>query len=276
VQAARTTMRKLIIILTIMFSCQISLGQNKAEQTFQKAIKEGISTAPDFVVLTVRIPNTRQSKEIITDVTSLFEAYRIEHQMRDYDIISEHLLKNAETRVFEFRTKEALKRLNFDNYELKSADKIEKIVSKENIIDSLPKITQQRKWISDKFYEYSDKREGLLEEIKDSIQSNRELTIVEKRILSDLTDQYYDCHYNQYAEISEQGKALMKIWNSKIKPYKHEYKKHTDELERLENKFFREYHARYGLNFCHIVFKYGAIFNSNCENGMLEFNQVIN
>lgn len=269
-------MKKVIIILTLILSCQDSFGQNKTEQTFQKVIKEGFSTAPDFVVLTVRNLNTGQIKEIITDVTSLFESCRIELQIQDYDKISEYLLNNAETRVFEFKTKEALERLNFDKYELKSADKIEKIISQENIIDSLSKITQQRELISEIFYEYSDQREKILKGIKDSIQANREVTIEEKRILSDLTDQYYDYHYNEYAEISEQGKALMKIWNSKIRPYKNKYKKYTDELERLENKFFRNHYSKYGLSFCHIIFKYGIIFNSNCENGMLEFNGVIN
>jgi hypothetical protein len=268
-------MKRLTIILTLIFFCQVSFGQNKAEKTFQKVIKEGFSTAPDFVVLTVKNSNTGQIKEIITDVTSLFEACRIEQQIQDYDKISEFLIKNAEARVFEFRTKEALERLNFDNYEMKSADKIEKLISKENIIDSLPKITKQRELISEKFYEYSDQREEILEEIKDSIQNKRALTNEELKILSDLTDQYYDYHYNEYAEISNQGKALMKIWNSKIKPYKMEYKKHTDELDRLENKFFRKHYAKYGLNFCHILFKYGVIFNSNCENGMMEFNQVL-
>jgi hypothetical protein len=269
-------MKKLLIILTLIFSCQVTFGQNKAEQTFRKVIKDGFSTAPDFVVLTVKNPITGQIKEIITDVTSLFEAYRIEYKLQYYDKISEYLLKNSGTRVFEFRTKEALDRLNFDNYEMKLADKIEKLISKENIIDSLPKIKKQREFIYEKFHEYSDQREEILEEIKDSIQSKRELTNEEKKILSDLTDQYYDYHYNEYAEISDQGKALMKTWNSKIKHYKKEYKKHTDELDRLENKFFRKHYAKYGLNFCHILFKYGVIFYSNCENGMMEFNQVIN
>jgi hypothetical protein len=269
-------MKRLTFILTLIFFCQVSFGQNKAEQTFQKVIKEGFSTAPHFVVLTVKNSNSGQIKEIIINVTSLFEAYRIEQQIQDYDKISEYLIEKAEARIFEFRTKEALERLNFDNYEMKSADKIEKLISKENIIDSLPKITKQRELISEKFYEYSDQREEILEEIKDSIQTKRALTNEEIEILSDLNDQYYDYHYNEYVEISNQGRALMKIWNSKIKPYKMEYKKNTDELDRLENKFFRKHFAKYGLNFCHILFKYGVIFNSKCENGMMGFNQVIN
>lgn len=269
-------MKRLNILLTLLFFCQVSFGQNKAELTFQKVIKEGFSTAPDFVVLKVKNSNTGQIKEIITDVTSLFEACGIEQQTQDYDKISEYLINNSDAREIEFRTKEALERLNFDNYKMKSADKIEKLISKENIIDSLPKINKQRELICEKFYEYSDQREKILEEIKDSIQTKRALTNEEIKILSDLTDQYYDYHYNEYAEISKQGKALMKIWNSKIKPYKMEYKKLTDELDRLENKFFREHYAKYGLNFCHILFKYGVIFNSNCENGRVEFKQVLN
>lgn len=259
-----------------MFPFQVSFGQTKAEKTFQKAIKEGFLTAPDFVVITVSNLRKRQTKDIIVDVTSLFEACRIELNIQDYEKISEYLLKNAETRLFEFKTKEALERLNFDKYELKSANEIEKIVIVERVIDSIPKITQQSELISKKFYEYTDQREEILKSIKDSIKAKRELTIEENKILSDLTEQYYDNYYNEYAKISEQGKDLLKIWNLKILPYKNELKKHTDELERLENKFFRNYYAKYGLNFCHIVFKYGVIFNSNCLNGMLEFNQVVN
>jgi len=268
-------MRKLIIILSLMFFCQVSFGQNKAEQTFKKVLEDGYSTAPDFVVLTIKNSNTGEIKELITDVTSLFEACRMEQQIQDYDKIFEYLLKNSKSRIFEFRTNEALERLFFYKYKLKSTNKIEKLISKEKIIDSLPKITKQRELISEKFYEYSDKREEILDEIKDSIQNVRVLTNEEKKILSDLKDQYYDYHYNEYAKISDQGKTLMKLWNTKIKQYSEEYKKYTDELVRLEKKFFRNHYAKYGINFCHILFKYGVIFNSNCLNGMLEFNQVI-
>ena len=94
-------------------------------------------------------------------------------------------------------------------------------------------------------------------------------------IIVALSSNYYDYHYNEYARVSEQGKQLMKIWNDKISPFKRDYKKHTDELERLEQKFFRNHYAKYGISFCHLAFKYGVVFYSNCENGMLEFKQVI-
>lgn len=140
----------------------------------------------------------------------------------------------------------------------------------------MPKISQQRELVSEKFYEYSDHREEILEEIKDSIQNRRRLSSEENKILLDLIDQYYDYHYNELVEVSKEGKKLMKIWNYRIKPFKKEYEKYTVELERLEKKFFQDYYLKYGMSFCHIVFKYGVIFNINCENGMLNFNKLIN
>jgi hypothetical protein len=250
-------------------------GQDKAEQTFKKVIQEGFSTAPDFVVLTIKNLNSGQTKEIMTEVTTVYEALKNELNQINYEKIGDYLLNNSQTRTFEIKNKEALERLHFDKYQLKSADSIEKIILKESIIDSLSKINKQREIISEKYYEYSDQREEILEEIKDSIKATRQLTTEENKILGDLKDQYYDYHYNEYAQISEHGQQLMTIWNHKIKPFKEDYKKYTDELERLEKKFFRDHYLKFGLNFCHIAFKYGAIFNSNCENGMLEFNQVI-
>jgi hypothetical protein len=67
----------------------------------------------------------------------------------------------------------------------------------------------------------------------------------------------------------------MKNWNVKIKSLKENYKKFPDEIERLEKKFFSDYYNKYGLNFIHIAFKYGAVFNQNCENGMMEFNCIV-
>ncbi len=258
-----------------MLTFQIAFGQDKSKLAFEIAIKDGFSTAPNFVVLTIKNLNNDQTKEIITDVVSVYEAFKIELNLTDYGIVSDFLLKNSEARMFELKNKDALGMLNFDNYELKSSDKIEKIIINECIADSLSKVSLQREIISDKFYEYSDQREEIIEKINDSISDLRKLTPEEIRILGDLTDEYYDYHYNEYVKISERGKQLMKIWNTKVNPFKINYKIYTDELERLEMKFFRRYYAKYGMNFCHLAFKYGVIFNSNCENGVLEFNQII-
>lgn len=268
-------MRQIIIILSLLLIVQISYGQDKSKLTFETVVKDGVSTAPDFVVLTIKNLNNNQTKELITDVISLYEAFKKELNQPDYDKIRDYLLSNSQNQKFELRNKEALERLNFTNYELKSSDKIKQLFDNKNLVDSLEKINIQREIVSEKFYEYSDQREEAIEKIKDSIIVSRNLTTEEVKMLGDLTDQYYDYHYNEYAKTSEQGKQLMKIWNAKIKPYKDNYKKYTDELERLEQKFFRNYIEKYGLSFCHVAFKYGVIINSNCENGQLEFNQII-
>ena len=127
----------------------------------------------------------------------------------------------------------------------------------------------------EKFYSYSEQRENTAIEIKDSIEIKRKLSTEEKVMLKNLEGRYYDWHYNEYAIISKEGKDLMKIWNSKIKSAKEEYQKYETEISRLENKFFRDYYTEFGMNFLHVAFKYGVIFGTNCENGMIKFTKIV-
>ena len=261
--------------MTLFFSFQFSFGQDKSEIAYKQVIKQGLSTGPSFVVVTIKNANTGQTKDLITDVISFYQAIEKETNETSYDKIEIFLLTKSNNRTFELKNKEALENLNFDKYQLKSADEIEKIIVKNNVINGLSKINEQREIVSSRYYEYSDQRKELIQQIKDSIGNVRQLENEELKILGDLKDQYYDYYYNEYAKISKKGRKLMKIWNTKIKPYKNTYKKYTDELERLEKKFFKDYYNKYGIYFCHVAFKYGAIFHSNCEYGLIEFDTVV-
>lgn len=269
-------MKSYILTAFLIVIAQITFGQDKSENAFIKAITEGYSTGPDFVVLTIRNLNNNETKELITDVMSVYYAFGKELETNESSRIREHLLSNSKTRIFEVDNREALERLNFKNYQLKSADKIETIIVRDNIVDSLSKIQLYRDIQLEKFYSYSDQRKSIAKEIKDSIELNRRLSTEELKILNDLgNDQYYDYHYNEYATISREGRELMKIWNSKIQSDKDEYQKYENEISRLENIFFRNYYRKFGMSFFHIAFKYGVVFSQNCENGMVEFSQII-
>ena len=127
----------------------------------------------------------------------------------------------------------------------------------------------------DEVQEAYNQREDILGSMKDSIQAKRELTAEEEKMLSDLTDQYYDYHYNEYAEVSEQGRQLMTIWNRKISPHRQHYETYLDELARLEQKFYKQHLKKYGQSFCHLLFKYGVICYPNNEIGTIEFGEII-
>ena len=268
-------MRNFIFAVFLILIIPIAFGQDKSENAFIKAINEGYTTGPDFVVLTIRNLNNKKTKELITDVMSVYYAFGKELETKESSKIKEYLLNNSKTRTFELSNKEALERLNFKNYRLKSANKIEKIIVQNSIVDSLYKIQIYEDTILEQFYKYSDQRKNIAKEIKDSIEIKRKLLTEEKEMLKNLEKQYYDWHYNEYATISEEGRELMKIWNSKIKSAKEEYQKYETEIKRLENKFFRDYYGKFSESFLHIAFKYGVIFGRNCENGMTEFIQIV-
>lgn len=101
-------MARLIIIFILFLNFKISFGQNKSEQTFKEVINEGFSTGPDLAVVTIKNFNTGEIKEIMIQVTTLFESCMIELQIQDHLKILEYLLKNSDSRLFEFKNKEAL------------------------------------------------------------------------------------------------------------------------------------------------------------------------
>jgi hypothetical protein len=268
-------MRNIFLTISLISIISLVFGQDKSENAFIMAISEVHNTGTDFIVLTILNLNNRETKELITDVMSVYYAFGKELETNESTKIKEYLLNNSQTRIFEMNNTEALDILNFKNYQLKSPEKIEKIFVEYSIVDSLLKIQLHRDILLKKYYIYSDQRKKIAKEIKDSIEIKREFTSEEKIILGKLNDQYYDWYYNEYASISENGRELMKIWNSKIQSVKEEYQKSENEIARLEKKFFRSYYEKFGMSFLHIAFKYGVIFGINCENGIIEFIQII-
>ena len=266
-------MRILLLTISILLSSLLTYGQNIIERTFREAINDGFSTAPVFVVLTVTDGST--TNEIVTDVSMLFEAVKLDRNEQSYENIQSYLLDNSATREIQLKNNNALKMIGFYDYKFNSEAELTELLNSESIIDSLKEITSFRELLMERFYVYSDQREAMVEQISDSISNQRNLTKEEHKMLEDLDDQYYDYHYNEYAKISNSGKQLMMIWNAKIEPHKMLYKQVTDELARRENKFFRDYFTKYGWYFVHVAFKHGAIFNRNDESGELEFIRVI-
>jgi len=269
-------MNRLFLIILI-FTSQITLGQNLVEKTFKHSVTEGFSTAPDFVVITVKNSNNGIIKEICTDVTSLYWSLQEEYNQTDYSIVTDSLLKHSTDRFFALKNKKALERLYFDKYNNKSIDKIDKLIKSKKLVDSLEKLAEYRSKLSDKFYIYQDTRADKIDFIRDSISNIRELSIEEKEMLNKLDDQYYDYHYNEYYwnKLSDKGKELIKIWNVTIKNEKDKYSKIERELERQNKKFFQKYYKKYGINFCHALFLNGVTCYQDCENGEVNFGKVI-
>jgi len=266
-----------IISTILIFTSQLILGQSLIENTFKHSVTEGFSTAPDFVVITVENSNNGKIKEICTDVTSLYWSLQKEYNQTDYSIISDSLLNHSKDRFFVLKNENALERLYFKKYNNKSIDKIDELIKSNKLVDSLEQIAKYRLKLSDKFYIYQDEREDKIDFIRDSISKIRELSIEEKEMLNELDDQYYDYHYNEYYwdKLSDKGKELIKIWNVKIKKEKDKYSKIEKELERQKKKFFRKYYEKYGINFCHALFLNGVTCYQDCENGEINFGEVI-
>ena len=117
-------MKQVITILIIILNFQITFGQDKPEKAFEKAVNNGYTTAPYFVVLTVKNLNTGQIKEILTNANSLQDAFKKELDLADYGKVREFLTENSKTRFFEMKNEEALEILRFEKYKLKSEKKL--------------------------------------------------------------------------------------------------------------------------------------------------------
>lgn len=273
-------MKLLIIILLLINISKDSFAQSIEEKAYKEAISTGMSTAPSLVVFTVKNFNTGQSKEICTEVPSLYWAVQQEMAKGSKEDIMKVLLSHTSDRKYEFKTKEALDGVHFSSYHLNHATEIAKIIERNHLTDSLSKTIEFRKQLSDKFYEYKDKRDSLLGFLSDSITTKRPLSAEETKILKDLDDQYYDIYYNKpnnygFDHLSEQGKGLIKIWNAKVKVDKQSYEKLTNEMTRATNKFFFNYYKKYGISFCHIAFKYGILSNYGDENPVIHLSGIV-
>ncbi|HEX3385527.1 MAG TPA: hypothetical protein VHS53_10080, partial [Mucilaginibacter sp.] len=103
------------------------------EKTFLQVAKESFSTAPNFIVITVKNLNTGQSKEICTDMSSLEWSLMQEGTEGFIKDEKNYLPTKYRNRIFDFRNIEALKRLEFDTYTLSSSERIEFLIKKEHL-----------------------------------------------------------------------------------------------------------------------------------------------
>lgn len=250
-------------------------GQELIEKTYLNVIKE-VSTAPNFVVIKIKNKQNDKIKEICTDVTSLYWSLQQEYQS-DFKLIYDSLATKSKNRVIEIGDSKALERLSFSKYNAKQLDEIISLITEKSLIDSLEQFDKYRNDLYDKYYPYRTSRENKIELIRDSISAKRDLTTEENEIFSKLDDPYYDYHYNDWYwdKLTDQGKALIKIWNVKIKSDKDKIESLEKERDRQEKKFFFDYYKDYGIVFCHALFNFGATCYQDCENGQIKFGQII-
>ncbi|WP_345211007.1 hypothetical protein [Mucilaginibacter gynuensis] len=272
-------MLRSIALLTLLLIPFLCFSQSLEERAYREVIEDGPSTAPGILVINVKDSKTGQTKEICTDVTSLYWSLQNEFpHLTDADLKKE-LLNHAEGRMFTFKKTEALVRLNFYKYQLKDEIAISKTIKQRHLIDSLSYMIELKDSLSKRFYAYSEQRDSILKEISDSIKVSRPLTEEETKMINNLRDQYYDEYYNNtkfdsYRKISSLGIHLMNTWNHNIKPYKTDYDNASQEVARLNLKFFKRYINKYGLSFCHVAFKNGIMSYFGDDNPGIYFSMI--
>ncbi|NVJ48197.1 MAG: hypothetical protein HWE07_13760 [Cytophagia bacterium] len=266
-------MKKLLVFPYLVGLTLNCYSQDLSEASFRHAVENGLSTAPSIVVF--EASNGTTIKEICTDIGSLYYALEIESNTKSYNDIHELLINNSHNRQFHFTHKDALNAIGFENYTLEETEKIESDLIKYHLADSLEQLDKYRMELMDEFYKYSDQRDSLIVIINDSIAKERSLAQLEIDMLKNLHSEYYDYHYNELVELSNDQKQLIEVWNRAIQPFKVQYEALNKELERREQKFFRSHLEKYGFNFCHVAFKFGILFYQGDENPILEFDTVI-
>lgn len=270
-------MRRILTLLIMSFFITVSYGQDIVEKTYKHVISEGFSTGPDFVVVTIENKENQKSKEVCVDVASLYWSLQQEYNQDDFNSIGDSLLAHSENRTFKFENSEALERLFFKQYNNKEVELIKTIIEKESLIDSLKKLNHYRQIHFDEYYPYVEIRNKKIEQIRDSIKSERKLTIEESEILDRLDEPYYDYHYNEWYwnKLSNQGQVLVLLWNKAIKNDKIRYDSIEKEKDRMEKKFFFNYYDEYGTQYCHALFYFGVTCYQDCENGQIKFGEII-
>jgi hypothetical protein len=266
-------------LILLLFSSKVLFSQNLEERTYLEVVKSGMGTAPSLVVIKIKDLNTDVVKEVCTDVPSLFwSAIRESKGLNDKEI-DNILVSHSVDRTFEFAKPDVLDRMNFNTYKLTNEDEIIKIITEKHLIDSLSSLDQLRKTASDKYYEYADNRDDILDTLTDVIEAKRPLLSDEKKVVKILQDHfseyYYDKSYKGLNGISKQAQALLKAWEEKVLPYKTAYIKAEKELNRITNKFVDTNIKKYGLSFCHVAFRYGAIFYYGDINPKIGFGKIV-
>jgi len=272
-------MKILTLIFLLMATTNTLFSQSIEEKTYKEVIKSWGSTAPDLVVIKIRNVSTGEIKEVCTDMTSLFWAIWHETNLLDDKVMNQTLLSHSSNRTFDFKKPELLERLGFNTYHLYHEAEIINIIKKNHLIDSLSKINKLRDINHDTYYEYRDTSSDIVDAIEDSIKEKRPLTIEEAKIIHDLNDRYNAYYekpnYIQINNISKQGKQLIAIWRKKILPFETAYFNATKELNRVTYKFADYYIKKYGLNFCHIAFRYGATFYYGDPDPPIGFGRIV-
>ncbi len=288
-------MKSVIAILLISLSYQITVAQSVAEKAYQEVVKQGPSTGPGLVVVTIVNAHTNQSREMCLTVNELFDCLKIELKEDDYNKIKKDLLTNHPDRIIKLQDTASLSFLNFDDQSSKKSLKqkhkitderiIDKIIIKNHLVDSLSKIDSLRERKSKLFDQYWELRSQLLKQVSDSIALIRPLKPKEIQVLRDLKDPFYDIDESLCGKLRDDSKEdenirkqTIKIWDSKLSLYKNDKEKCasiSNELSRCEKKFFRNYCNKYGITFCKVAFKYGVMCYIGDENPRVEFEGVI-
>jgi len=262
-----------IILIFPLLICQCNSKLDKSDLAFKKVLEKGYSTAPGFIVVSIKDSQTGNIKEICTDLVTLYWSFEKEKKMAWNSI--NKILNSNQNRSFVFTNKEVLTRLGFYDYKIGDLDKIKSDILKNHIVDSLQKFDSLRKQIYDYYFKYRDSRLSLIEQIKDSILNFRKLDNEEQDILDHLDDRYYDDYYTDDVKLSKTGKKLIKFWNYKSGKIRNDYDLLDKERQRQEFKFFSSYIDKFGLNYCHVLFTFGITCYKDCENGRITFGEII-
>jgi hypothetical protein len=275
-------MKRWIILLVLVFLGKMLIDQSNvlAEQAYVHVINHGLSTAPEFIVITANNSKTGQAREICLEVTSFYWGLMKETPGKDDKELKQYMFSKSGERVFNFENADALQQINFDNYHLKNENVIKLIIIDNHLADSLKKLVRFREILGKERNDYYRKRQDILKQMADSIKTKRSLSVEENKMISDLPDRYYDDYYskpiyNKYRNVSEQGENFMKTWNLKILKYKIKILKVEAESKRMNYKFFQQYYDIYGISFCHVAFKFGIITYLGDELAVVGFGTVI-
>lgn len=266
----------LYAIIVLILNLPLSVfGQDKSKEAYIEVVNIGVSTGPAYVVLTIHNLINNIKKEIFIDVTTLYEAFKIELVEEDYDKIMVYLLSYSDTRFIQMKNSKALKLLGFDEYNNKDYNKIDRIVVKKEIIKNLYSLHEKWEKKITNLKKYNERKIELLNTLRDSITKIRKLTTEEQKILAAFEYEQYLYPIHKTLKNSNLGQEIINLWNQKLVKEEADFNMTQEEFDRLEAKYFRQYYKKYGKNFCHVLFKYGAIFYHNCLNGMLEFGHIV-
>src|ERR1700733_10843828 len=191
------TLRYFPLILMISAQQLFAQSEKTIERAYIKVINDGMSTAPEFVGINVKNLNKGVTKEICTEATSLLWSLQQELSESAFKTVDKYLLSKSSERYFEFKDTTALKRLYFDEYNLKNGDEINSIIIQGHLVDSLRRLSTYRSILNQAADAFYEKRRDILDKIGDSIKTKRPLTDEEIKMLGDLRDSYYDDYYTK-------------------------------------------------------------------------------